>query len=166
MEPLISESGEKRILPPISSIFNQPGANQSHYSRSESLEPVNESIITTNSQDLPKAKVKRPPNAFFMYRAHMSRVMRNLNGRQLSKEASTRWANEKPEVKQLFTQMAESNRKRHFKAFPDFKWFSDKCRIKASEKRRQTTILQFSNEKEPPPIEKGSVVMSINNLLC
>jgi hypothetical protein len=64
--------------------------------------------------------VKRPPNAFFLYRKHLCSLIENSNGSQISKEAAVRWATETEEVKSHFVKLAESLRRDHFKLHPEY----------------------------------------------
>lgn len=73
-----------------------------------------------------KNKIKRPPNAFFLYRKLLCKSLLNSNGIQISHEAASRWAAESEETRSYFQKKAEILRKEHYQKYPEFKWFGSK----------------------------------------
>lgn len=71
--------------------------------------------------DRPREKVKRPQNAFFLYKSSIAKINKG-SVIDLSKEAGKLWAEESAETKASFQLLADEERREHFRKYPNFKW--------------------------------------------
>ncbi|KAI8913565.1 hypothetical protein EDD86DRAFT_268992 [Gorgonomyces haynaldii] len=136
------------------------------------MEPLKLSLPTLHEMSAPsrsnKNRIKRPCNAFILYRRYLCQSLRNANGTEISKEAAQRWAQEAPEVRRHFIMLAEQERREHMEKYPDFKWYT-----KPKDKRK--TEEPPSPEQEPatlrqePKLESSpkrtDSIMNLSNLL-
>lgn len=71
-------------------------------------------------------KIKRPKNAFILYRSAMSKKIMKKNGstnnQAVSKEAAVQWKNESEAVKQQYYDLAKLEAQRHAEMYPDYKY--------------------------------------------
>ena len=76
--------------------------------------------------DKPAKKVKRPRNAFILYRsARKDRIMKDLgsrNNQTVSRMAAQMWKDETDAVRQQYHNMAEQEAARHRQEHPDYKY--------------------------------------------
>jgi len=73
-----------------------------------------------------KSHIKRPPNAFFLYRSDkLEEVRAELGTAQqnsLSKVLAERWNNETPEVRQIYKDLAEQVKADHLARYPNYRF--------------------------------------------
>ncbi|KAK3716999.1 slightly ste11-like protein [Vermiconidia calcicola] len=76
--------------------------------------------------DKQATKIKRPKNAFILYRsANAHKIMRALdtkNNQNVSTEAARAWKAETPEVKERYAAMAQQEKQRHLEKYPDYQY--------------------------------------------
>jgi hypothetical protein len=136
-----------------------------------------------------KTQVKKPLNAFLMYRREMSAVIKKQNPMatigEISSITGKRWAMENAETKRRYQEMAKKAFQEHKAMYPEYIWPS---RSSAAKKRRQqemqnelsgssSDLSERSSEsasfgktekkaiKLPLPIKTGGLVSPPNSLV-
>ena len=82
-------------------------------------------VQTCVCSDKPTYRVKRPKNAFILYRsANAKRLMRQTGNRnqQVSKLAADMWHSETLEVREKFANLAKEEAERHAMMYPDYQY--------------------------------------------
>ncbi|KAK4453711.1 repressor of filamentous growth 1 [Podospora aff. communis PSN243] len=93
--------------------------------------PSTAGVVTPTTRDLiclctPAPKIPRPRNAFILYRqAHQTQVKlqnKNLPNPEISKIIGERWRDEPEEEKSQWKQLAEEEKLRHQRQYPDYRY--------------------------------------------
>ena len=98
-------------------------ANNMTFYRKSKAPSIVQACICTDKQ---ANKIKRPKNAFILYRsAHAKQIMRqngHNNNQDVSKQAAASWKAESEKVKKQFHELAEQEKQRHTEMYPDYKY--------------------------------------------
>ena len=134
------------------SISNSPSASPVTSEAYSSPEPIvspsgKVSSSTTRSSDK-KPKVKRPPNAFILYRKfhHQKLVAANPNmkNNDISVILGRQWRHETEEVRAVWNVMADKIKRKHAKENPGYQY----APRKPSEKKRRMTQRKLAAQRE------------------
>ncbi|KAJ3330895.1 hypothetical protein HDU76_004575 [Blyttiomyces sp. JEL0837] len=95
-------------------------------------------------------KIKRPPNAFILFRTDIQPSLRKefpgKNSKDLSSIVTDRWQTAPKEVKEYYTALSERNREQHKIKYPDYKYSNKAKKTFAEPGRKRTSSVKTLSE--------------------
>lgn len=97
-------------------------------------------------------KIKKPQNAFFLYRNEIKNQIKlehNVSkSREISKFAGLKWRLESQEVKQKYKERAQRDFENHKKLHPEYQWPSRSIEYKSRQRHQQKDISSWQVERK------------------
>ncbi|KAJ3311038.1 hypothetical protein HDV04_004458 [Boothiomyces sp. JEL0838] len=119
------------------------------------------------------SSVRKPPNAFFVYRkAMLSQITKKHNttkSHEVSRIAGQMWAKEPESVRSQYQKLAMIARELHLQKYPDFKWPSKKfgkkqrSRLRLQEKEEEKELFNLETSM---PIKLEETISETSNDTC
>ncbi|KAJ3185779.1 hypothetical protein HDU85_001141 [Gaertneriomyces sp. JEL0708] len=118
----------------------------------------NASSTGTPTSAASAAPAKRPANSWILYRQEKHPIVLSqhagITNNEISKIVAEMWKNEPEEVKAVYKNRAEEERKRHRLMFPDYKYAPRKGKVKRKKKDEELAASagpSLSKQQQPPP---------------